>query len=128
MGNLHKIKVLTFQTQHSEIFHYFKIKNLWKIWEEYVCHWEKWNFQLIGNSAYHRIFGHRKGYENLCRVFDVLPKQTTCELKALQVQVYIQQWFLDLQKRGREEDREGGLHPISHFKFNIMRYSIASKI
>ena len=49
------------------------------------------NVQLIGNSAYHRIFGHRKGYENLCRVFDVLPKQTTCELKALQVQVYIQQ-------------------------------------
>ena len=29
--------------------------------------------------------------------FDVLPKQTTCEIKAFQVQDYIQQWFHDEQ-------------------------------
>ena len=29
--------------------------------------------------------------------FDVLPKQRTCEMKALQVQVFIQQWFHDGQ-------------------------------
>ena len=33
--------------------------------------------------------------EYLYRLFDVLPKQATCEMKALQVQGYIQEWFHD---------------------------------
>ena len=44
---------------------------------------------------YHKIGGLRKGPEYLYQLFDVLPKQTTCEMKTLQVQVYIQQWFHD---------------------------------
>ena len=31
-----------------------------------------------------------KGLEYLYRIFDALAKQTTCEMKTLQVQVYIQ--------------------------------------
>ena len=40
----------------------------------------------------HRIFDLKKIWP-----FDILPKQTTCEVKALRVQVYIQQWFHDEQ-------------------------------
>ena len=31
--------------------------------------------------AWHRIFGFRENPEHLCRLFDVLPKETTCEMK-----------------------------------------------
>ena len=41
--------------------------------------------------TYHRIFGFKKGPQYLYQLFHVLPKQTTCEIKALQLQVYIQQ-------------------------------------
>ena len=55
--------------------------------------WTLWEF-----CVYHIIFGIWKGCEYLYQLFDVLPKQTTCEMKALQVQVYIQQWFDDEQE------------------------------
>ena len=42
--------------------------------------------------AYHRIGGFNSGPEYLYRLFDVLPKHT-CEMKPLQAQVYIRQWF-----------------------------------
>ena len=35
--------------------------------------------------------------ECLYKISDVLSQQTTCEMKALQVQAYIQQWFHDEQ-------------------------------
>ena len=38
-------------------------------------------------------FGISKGGEYLYKLFDILPKQTTCEMEALQVQVYIEQYF-----------------------------------
>ena len=38
---------------------------------EFLIHWEF--------CVYHKIFG--QGY--LCELFDVFPKQTTCEMKAL---------------------------------------------
>ena len=47
--------------------------------------------------ACHRIFALRKGSEYLYLLFNVFPKQTTCEMKTLQVQVYIQQWLQDEQ-------------------------------
>ena len=42
--------------------------------------WTHWEF-----CAYHRIFGIRKGHEYYYQLFDVLPKQATCEMKALQL-------------------------------------------
>ena len=39
----------------------------------------------------------RKGPEYLYRLFNLLSKQTTCEMKTLRIQVYIQQWFQDEQ-------------------------------
>ena len=49
--------------------------------------------------AYHRIFGIRKGHDYLYQLSNVLPKQTTFEMKARQVaiQVYIQQGFHDVE-------------------------------
>ena len=44
------------------------------------------------------IFCIRKGPEYLFRLFEVLPKQRTCEMKDIQVKVYIQQWFHDQQR------------------------------
>ena len=44
---------------------------------ELSTHWE--------SCAYHRLFDIRKGHKDLYQLFDVLPKQTTCEMKALQV-------------------------------------------
>ena len=52
---------------------------------------ECWNHCEI--YAYHKIFGFKKNTEYLYLLFDVLLKQTTCEMKTLQVEVYIQQWF-----------------------------------
>ena len=48
--------------------------------------------------AYHRIFGIRKGHDYLYQLFNVLPRQTTFEMKARQVaiQIYIQQRFHDV--------------------------------
>ena len=37
--------------------------------------------------AYHRMFGIRKGHDYLYQLFDVLPKQTTFEMKARQVAI-----------------------------------------
>ena len=45
----------------------------------------------LGIVSIPQNFGFRKGPEFLYWLFDVLPKQTTCEMKALQV--YSQQWF-----------------------------------
>ena len=45
--------------------------------------WTHWEF-----CAYHRIFEIRKGREYLYQLFDVLPKQTTCEVKAIQVYMF----------------------------------------
>ena len=44
------------------------------------------------------MLGIRKDPEYLYRQFDVLLKHATCEMKALQVQVYIKQWFHDNQR------------------------------
>ena len=44
---------------------------------EFGTHWEF--------CAQRRIFDIRKGAEYLYQLFDVLPKQTICEIKALQV-------------------------------------------
>ena len=49
-------------------------------------------------STHHRNFNLRKGPEYLYRIFDVLPKQTACEMKTLQVLFYIQRWFHDEQR------------------------------
>ena len=43
------------------------------------------------------MFDLRKGPEYLYRLFYVLPKQTAHQMKALEVQFYIQQWFHDKQ-------------------------------
>ena len=51
---------------------------------------KKWNFESTEDSAY-------TGTEYLYWQFDALPKQTKWELKTLQVQVYMQQWFHDEQ-------------------------------
>ena len=79
----------------NEAFHYLKFKNLSKNWKKFflpekIKLWSHWEF-----CAYHIIFGLSKTSEYLYRQIDVLSKQTTCEMKALQVQVYIQQWFHD---------------------------------
>ena len=58
----------------------------------------KKKFQTHWKCTYHKIFDLRKGPEYLYRLFDVLPKHTTCKMKALQVQVYIQQWFYNEQR------------------------------
>ena len=49
----------------------------------------------MGNSVHTTILGIRKGHDYLYQLFNVLPKQTTFEMKARQVaiQVYIQQGF-----------------------------------
>ena len=61
-------------------------------WEKYIFHWEKWNFELIANSAHMaEPFVLGNSLKNLYQLLDVLPKQTTCDMKTLQVQVYIQQ-------------------------------------
>ena len=39
----------------NEIFHYLKfisLPPLSKNWEKYAFHWEKWNFEPIGNSVH----------------------------------------------------------------------------
>ena len=58
---------------------------------EFRTHWEF--------CAYSRIFGIRKSPEYLYQLLDVLPKPTTCEIKALQVYklACIQQRFHDEQ-------------------------------
>ena len=43
------------------------------------------------------ILGLRKSHEYLYQLFGVLTKQTTCKMKALPVEVYIQQWYQDEQ-------------------------------
>ena len=82
----------------NDIFHYLKFKNLSKNWEkcvfslgkmEFWTHWEIF--------VYRRISAIRKRPEKLYRLLDILPKQTTCEMEAIQVEVYIQQWFHDEQ-------------------------------
>ena len=68
-------------------------QNLSMNWENYVFHWKKWNFEPITNSV------HTAEIKTLNESMEcvVLHKQTTCEMKTLQVQVYIQQWFYEEQ-------------------------------
>ena len=47
--------------------------------------------------TYHRIFGLKKYPGYLYCLFDFITKQTICETKTLQVQVYKNQWFHDEQ-------------------------------
>ena len=56
-------------------------------WEKICFPLGKNKFNSIGNSAHTTEF----------LTFRCLLKQTTCRMKALQVQVYIQQWFHDEQ-------------------------------
>ena len=76
----------------NETFHYLLFNNLSKNWEKYVCPSEKSEFYTHWQfCAYFRIFGIRRGPEYLYQLFDVLPKQTTCEISTLGIQVYIEQ-------------------------------------
>ena len=36
----------------NEIFRYLNFGSLSKNWEKYDIHWEKWNFEHIGNSVH----------------------------------------------------------------------------
>ena len=66
---------------------------------KYVFHWEKWYFEPTVNSVHTTVFlASGKGFEYSYWLFDLLPKQTTCEMKVLQVQVFIQHWFYDEQR------------------------------
>ena len=85
IGNFHKTRLLKLKK------HYLKFKNSSKNWEKYIFHWKELNFEHIANSVLPHYFGIRKYPEYLYRPFDVFPTQTTSEMKALQVQVYIQQ-------------------------------------
>ena len=59
---------------------------------------KSWILNTLRILSIPQNFWSRKGPEYLYQLFDVLPKQTTCEMKALHViQVYIQQWFHDEQ-------------------------------
>ena len=59
----------------------------------------KINFEPSGNSAHiAEICILRKGPEYLYRLFDVLPKQLTTEMKVVQVQVYIHNNFMMKRK------------------------------
>ena len=59
-------------------------------WEKYVSYWEKWLWTHYEFRACGWTFGLMKGPEWKHRLFDALPKQTTRQMKTLQVQVYIQ--------------------------------------
>ena len=48
-SNLHKIKLLLFQTQWMRYSITSNFKNLFMNWEKYVFYWEKWNFEPIMN-------------------------------------------------------------------------------
>ena len=82
----------------NEIFHFLKS---WKSINELGnIHFplgkiEFWTHYEL--PAYGRTFCHSKGPEWKYRLFIVLSKQTTSQMKTLQVQVYIQQWFYDEQ-------------------------------
>ena len=48
---------------------------------------------MNGIFHHHIVFCISKGPGYLYQLSGVLPKQTICEMNALQVKVYIQQWF-----------------------------------
>ena len=75
----------------NEIFYYFKFQNLSKNWEKYISNWEKWNFESIGN------FAHIAEFPALWKPWIFVWKHLY-EMKAFNVQVYIQQW-LDGEQR-----------------------------
>ena len=57
-----------------------------RIGKKYVFHWEKLNFEHIGNFLYTAELLALEGLsEYLYHLLNVLPKQTTSEIKALQV-------------------------------------------
>ena len=103
IDNLHKIRLFTFISNltYNEWYtpHTSNLRICQRIGK--ICFslgkiefWTHWEF-----CAYHRIFGIRKGHDYLYQLFNVLPKQTTFEMKARQVaiQVYIQQGFHDVE-------------------------------
>ena len=81
MGNLHKTRLFTFHWQCMR----YSITSM--NWEKYVFHSEKSSFKPIVICTYHRIFGLKNGPQYLYWLFDVLPKQATCEMKTRQLQV-----------------------------------------
>ena len=71
-------------------------QNLSKNWEKMCFPLGKKKFQTHWKfCTYHKIFDLRQGPEYSYRLFDVLPKHTTCEMKGLQVQVYIQHFMMN---------------------------------
>ena len=61
-------------------------------WKKYFFPLRKFTFwTYCGFGAYHRIGSIKKDPKYLYWLFDVLPKHA-CEIKTLQVQVYIKQW------------------------------------
>ena len=69
-------------------------KNLSVYWERYIFHCEKWDFEPIMNSAHMAellalVKALHKNMEYL--LYYASRKHVKCEMKTLQVQVYIQQ-------------------------------------
>ena len=85
--SLHKIKLLTFilnLTYNEWDIPYTSNLSIYQRIGKICFRWEKLNYEHIGNSVHTTEF-LALGYEYLYQPFDVLPKQTTCEMKALQV-------------------------------------------
>ena len=87
------IKCASSYFKHDEKFHY--LNELGKIYFV-LGRMEIWTH--CDFCIYHRIFGLKKEPEYFCWLFDVLPKQKIYQMKTLQVQLYIQQWFHDEQR------------------------------
>ena len=64
--------------------------------EKYVYHWEKWSFESIENFTHNAEFLALG--KTLSVYIDYVLLSLTCEMKALQVQAYIQRWFHDEQE------------------------------
>ena len=71
-----------------------KSTDIYLIQDKYVFHWQKLNFEHIF-CGYRRMSGIKEDPGYLYQLFDVLPEQTTCEMKesTSSLQVYIQHWF-----------------------------------
>ena len=94
IDNLNKIRLFKLEK------YYLKFKSSSKNWEKYFFHWEDFEFWTHWEFfVYHTILATLfwKDPEYLYQLFDVLPKHTTSKMKALQTQVYIQQWHHDEQ-------------------------------
>ena len=58
---------------------------------------KNWILNTLGVLCITQNFDIKKDHEYLYRLFGVWPKQVTCEMRAIQGQNYIQQYFHDEQ-------------------------------